>query len=118
VRGFEKDGYIVKVMGERVTVFGTAWYQLNHASVRVGLKRFHVVTWFGVCGNRKFKSAKLEAEDVCPACNEDMVRCTYWGKRFIARDIGDPSYQKWFVDDEFDESGLPNYVDAVGGRVA
>ena len=31
MRGFEKDGYIVKVMGARKTIFGTAWYQLNHA---------------------------------------------------------------------------------------
>jgi len=47
-RAFEKDGYIVKVLGKRKTVFGTAWYQLNHASVRVGGKRSSVATWFGV----------------------------------------------------------------------
>jgi len=116
VREYEKDRYLVKVLGERKTVFGTAWYQLNHATVRVGLKRFHVVTWFGVCGNRKFKSAKLESEDVCPACNEEMMRCAYSGKRRIVKDIGNACYQAWFVDDEFDECGEPNYVEVVGNR--
>jgi hypothetical protein len=116
VREYEKDRYIVKVLAERKTVFGTAWYQLNHATVRVGLKRFHVVTWFGVCGNRKFKSAKLETEDVCPACNEQMVKCAYWGKRHIARNVGDADYKAWFVDDEFDENGEPNYVEIDRGR--
>ena len=40
------DGYIVKVLGSRKTIFGTAWYQLNHASVKKGVSRFHVATWF------------------------------------------------------------------------
>lgn len=42
-------------MGERRTVGGTAWYQLNHATVKVGVKCFRVVTWFGVCSYRKLK---------------------------------------------------------------
>jgi len=116
IREYEKDGYLVKVLGERKTVFGTSWYQLNHATVRVSLKRFHVVTWFGICGNRKFKSAKLESEDVCPACNEEMTRCFCSGKRRIVKDIGDARYQAWFVDDEFDEQGDPNYVEIIGDR--
>jgi hypothetical protein len=45
VRGFAKDGYLVKVHGKRETVFGTAYYQLNHATIRYGIRRFHVVTW-------------------------------------------------------------------------
>ena len=47
-RRHEGDGYLVKVLGERKTVGGTAWYQLNHASVKVGVERFHVATWWGV----------------------------------------------------------------------
>ncbi len=31
--------------------------------------------------------------------------------------IGDVNHKPLFVDDEFDESGLPNYVGAGGGRV-
>jgi hypothetical protein len=117
VRGYKKDGYIVKVFDERKTVFGTAWYNLNHATVKVSaFSRFHVVTWFGCCGNRKYSSAMLESEDVCPACGEEMVKCAYMGKRVIARDIGDPNYRAVFVDDEFDENGEPNYPEVVGGR--
>lgn len=44
-RCYEKDGYIVKVLAKRKSIFGTAWYQLNHASVKRGVKRFHVATW-------------------------------------------------------------------------
>ena len=114
---FLKDGYYVKVCAERETVFGTAWYQLNHATVRLSfLSRFHTFTWFGVCGNRKYGSAKLESEDVYPACGEEMVRCAYVGKRTIARDIGDVNYKSVFLDDEFDENGEPNYVEVVGSR--
>lgn len=113
----EEDGYLVKVHGKRKTVFGTAWYQLNHATVRVGLKRFHVVTNFGSVSNRKFKSEIRRSEDLCPACGEDMSRKVWVGKSHIVKDIGDPDYLAWFVADEFDEFGDPNFVDAVGGRV-
>jgi hypothetical protein len=34
-RLFQKDKYIVKVLDERISVFGTAWYQLNHSAIRV-----------------------------------------------------------------------------------
>lgn len=117
-REFKSDGFIVKVadaLEERKNVFGTAWYQLHHATVKVSfLRRFHAVTWFGVCGNRKYASVKLQSDDKCPACGEEMVKCSYRGKRFIARGIGDVDYVPLFVDDEFDESGEPNYVEVVG----
>ena len=35
-RFYEKDNYIVKVMDERASVFGTAWYALNHSAIKVG----------------------------------------------------------------------------------
>jgi len=71
---FLKDGYYVKVMDKRKTVFGTAWYQLNHATIRLGIKRFHVVTWFGICGYRNFKGVKHFSEVPCPVCSEGMNR--------------------------------------------
>ena len=110
---FQKDGYYVKVFAERKTVFGSAHYQLNHATLRLGVKRFHVVTWFGACGNRKFKSQKLESEVVCPVCGSEMVRSAYVGKRHIVKDVGSPAYVPWFVDDEFGEDGEPNYIEVV-----
>jgi hypothetical protein len=34
----------VKVKVERKTVFGTAWYQLNHSTIRTNVKRTHACT--------------------------------------------------------------------------
>jgi len=110
-QGFEKDKYFVKVFPKRKTVFGTAFYQLNHATIRLGVVRFHVVTWFGSCGNRKFKSVNVVSEVKCPVCKSVMVRSVYMGKRHIVKDIGHVDYVPWFVDDEFDENGSPNYID-------
>ena len=116
-QSFLKDGYYVKVFDERKTVFGTAWYNLNHATVKVSfLSRFHTVTWFGICGNRKYASVQLKSKDECPACSGDMERHVYVGNRLICRNIGDVNYKSWFVDDEFDEHGEPNYVEVVGSR--
>jgi predicted Zn-ribbon and HTH transcriptional regulator len=116
VRGYGKDGYIVKVHDARKTVVGSAWYQLNHATVRIGMKRFQSVTWFGVCSYRKFKSEKVRTESLCPACDSEMVRCFYMGKRYIVKDVGSADYVPLFVDDEFDANGEPNFVDVLGGR--
>ena len=110
---YGKNRYIVRVLGERETIFGTAWYQLNHATLRVGVKRFHVVTWFGVCGNRKFKSEKVASENLCPACHEEMRKCVYVGKRHIVKDVGSADYVPLFVDNEFGDDGEPNYIEVV-----
>jgi len=108
-------GYIVRVMDERETVFGTAWYQLNHATIRIGIKRFHSVTWFGCCSYRKFGSEKSKNENLCPACHEEMTRSVYVGSRHIVKDVGSPDYAPVFVDDEFGEDGEPNYIESAGG---
>jgi hypothetical protein len=110
VRGYAKDGYLVKVHDVRKTVFGTAHYELNHATIRIGIKRFQSVTWFGVCSYSKFKSVKLKAEVKCPACSSEMVRSVYVGNRHIVKDLGDPDYLPVFVDDE------SNYVEVGGGK--
>lgn len=115
VRGFAKDGYLVKVHDKRKTVFGTAHYQLNHATIRLGIKRFQVVTWFGTLSYRKFKSTPLESQDVCSVCHGDMTKAAYVGKRRIVKGVGVVGYVPVFVDDEFNESGEPNYIDFVGG---
>jgi hypothetical protein len=115
VRGYAKDGILVKVHGERTTVFGTAFYLLNHATLRLGVKRFHVVTYFGKCGNRKYASGKSESKSECPACGEEGVKCYYVGKRHLVKDIGDVGYRPLFMDDEFGENGEPQYIEIVGG---
>jgi hypothetical protein len=67
-RSFDKDGYIVKVKGARKSVVGTAWYQLNHASLKRGVERFRVETWFGTCSYRKLEVTPELRKDVCPIC--------------------------------------------------
>jgi len=116
-KGFNNDGYFVKVFKARKTVFGTAFYQLNHATVKAGVRRFHSVTWFGVCGNRKFSSEVSKAEVKCPACGGEMVRSMYMGSRHFVKDVGHVDYVPWFVMDEFDENDEPNFIDVVGSRV-
>ncbi len=37
-RSYEKNKYIIKCMDERITIFGTAWYQLNHSAIKVHVK--------------------------------------------------------------------------------
>jgi len=115
VREYKNDRIIVKVLAERETVFGTSFYLLNHATIKLGVKRFHAVTWFGSCGNRKFKGEKLMAEAVCPACGGEMVRAVYVGRRHIVRDVGHADYRAVFPFDEFGEDGEPNFID-YGGR--
>lgn len=127
-RGFEartrafnlEDGYIVKVHDRRKTVLGTARYILSHASYKLGIKRFHIVTWFGVLGCSKLKGRKLKAERVCAVCDSVgvrnvMVRSIHRGKEFIATNIGDSRYKSVFASDESDSSGLPLWVDYRGG---
>ena len=78
-REFEKDGFIVKVLGKRKTVGGTAWYQLNHSSYRVGAKRSNVATWFGCCSYRKLKVTVEVKRKVCPICQHDLEKLRYVG---------------------------------------
>jgi hypothetical protein len=79
----KKDGWIVRVLDKRKTVGGTAWYQLNHSSIRrSGSKKSHAATWFGVCSYSKLKL--INGKDVgikhkCPICGGDLVRVRYLG---------------------------------------
>jgi hypothetical protein len=104
-QAFLKDGYYVKVLAERnvsfydeskKNVYGTAWYQLNHASYLLGFNRFHICTWFGVCAQRLFKCKPALVEKVpCPICKHDVEKLVYLG--------GLPYYEKWRR-----EKGSPN----------
>ena len=111
----------MKVFEKRNTVLGTAFYQLHHATIKVCLRRFHVVTLIGVCGCSKLKGRKVKPEPVCPVCakagvHSEMVKKVYVGKEHVSRDIGDREYRKVFAMDEFDGSGLPNFIGFGGDR--
>jgi hypothetical protein len=114
--GFEKDGYIVKVMGERKTIFGTAWYQLNHSTIRTNVKRPHACTWFGVCSYRKLKVTVEMRKAVCPICQHDLVEHSYHGNMahilaFFGSDRGSYRLRGGFADCE--EDGRRVWVERV-----
>lgn len=114
VRGFARDRYLVKVHEERESVFGSAWYFLHHATVKVSfLKRFHSFTWIGVCGNRKYSSAQFieSAEDVCLECGEEMKDYMYTGECRIVKDVGDADYKPCFV---VSRAESDDFVEIVG----
>lgn len=117
VRGFAKDSWIVKVENQRLSVFGTAWYQLNHHTVKLGLRRVHSVRWFGKCGNRMLKSKyhKSGGKCLCPVCRAAghesvMDNGGYWGKR-LPKDVSDPRYRTVHAVPDLDKEGLPNFAD-------
>jgi hypothetical protein len=110
---YEKDGMIVKVMGERVTVFGTAWYQLNHASYRKkeGKAKRHVVaTWFGLCSYRKMSFTPERRVELCPICQHELkhLRCLKSGVVVKHRD--DPDFVLDSYEDYYDSSGQSLWV--------
>ena len=114
---FKKDGCIVRVFAERKTVFGTAWYQINHATIRLGVKRFHAITYWGNCAKHVFKSPKVKAQSVCPVCDSDMVKAMYMGKKRIVKDIGHRDYVPIFAFERLDENGELNFIPIRGSRV-
>jgi hypothetical protein len=118
VRGYARDGYLVKVHEIRKTVFGTAKYALNHSSVRVGLhaRGYKMVSWVGTLSNRKFRTGIVEKGSPCPACGKPMGRVAHAGSRYIVKDRKSAEYVPYFPDFEFGEDGLPNYPEMGGDR--
>jgi len=111
-RCYEKDGCIVRVLGKRKTVGGTAWYQLNHASVKKGVVRFHVATWFGVCSYRKLKVSAEYQKNVCPICGHILVRLDYFGVKCFVLDRNSPDYRRDSFEDLM-ENGRVVWVERV-----
>ena len=96
---YYKDNYIVKVLGRRKTVFGTAYYQLTHATIDVTKKRFHVATWAGVCSYRKMKVTPEKRRELCPACQCELIDIEYLGIKSLS------SERDSFED--YEENGFP-----------
>jgi hypothetical protein len=116
VRGFEKDGYLVKCLGERQTVFGTSWYQLHHSSIRISMRRFVAVTWFGVCGCSRLKGTKAVSSMVCPVCLSEMdTKQVYLGKERIVKYVGNSNYRKSFPMVDVDDKGNDLFVGSGEG---
>lgn len=119
-RDFKKDGWLVKVQEERLTVFGAAWYQLHHATIRYGIKRFHAVNWFGKLRNCAFRSEYKKNEGIeCGDCDELAVKDVYVGRDFLVSSLGSRGYRKFEYRDRFEKNGNPNFASdiAAGGTL-
>jgi hypothetical protein len=94
VRGFAEDGWIVKVLSERKSVYakyldkgetfkanivGTLVYELGHATVLRGVNRFRVSTWFGKCSYSTAKVSVMVKNRACPICGQELVKYAYRG---------------------------------------
>jgi hypothetical protein len=80
-RVHKDDGWIVSlaknergVVEKRESVFGTAWYQLEHSGFKVGVRRFQIVEWFGNVAKRKFKTDLKSFQHRCAVCKSVMKR--------------------------------------------
>ena len=100
------------MLGKRKTVFGTAWYQLNHASIKKGVRRFHVVTWFGNCSYRKLKVTVEKRVDLCPICQHDLIGTRYFGVKDFVLDSASSGYRRDSFED-YEEDGRPVWVEKV-----
>lgn len=107
---FLKDGFYVKVEGKRKTIFGTAWYQLHHASIRKDVKRFHVSTWFGVCGYRNLKVKVEKKKHVCRVCEYELKPFDYLGKKQFVTDRDASGYVRDSMED-LEEDGVRVWVE-------
>jgi hypothetical protein len=76
---YVNDKWIVKVFGKRKTVFGTAWYQLNHSTYDSSVRNFHIITWWGVLSYRKLKFTPEKKKQLCPICGSELVGVVYTG---------------------------------------
>jgi hypothetical protein len=75
----KKDGWLVKVLGKRISIWGTAFYQLSHASYEEGHKHDVVTRWFGCCSYRKLKVTKDVRKELCPICSSEIGEIAYVG---------------------------------------
>ena len=109
-KAYATDGYIVKALGKRKTVFGTAWYQLNHATIDTTKKRFHVATWFGVCSYRKLKVTVEKREELCPCCQHELKWLMYCGSKSFVTDRSSSNYKRDSYED-YEEDGQLVWVE-------
>lgn len=111
-RAFKNDGYIVKVLPKRITIGGTAWYQLHHSSVKKGSVRFHVATWFGVCSYRKLHFKPEVVKAVCPICQHDLIGIRYFGGKRFNKDFDSVGFERDSFED-FEENGRVVWFERV-----
>lgn len=68
---YQKEGWIVKNLGVRDSVFATFYYQLSHAGVK---NRNHALVWFGELSYSKLEMEKEPDNSKCPSCKSILVQ--------------------------------------------
>jgi hypothetical protein len=107
---YEATGWVVKNVGIRRTVEGTAFYQLSHCGVSTiktqsidgrSYRETHSVTWFGKLAWNKLR-IEVEAQEihVCPICGLELVPLLYLGSKPLEKEGSG-----WFEADLFVEKG-------------
>jgi hypothetical protein len=111
-RAHVSDGWIVSlaknengVVEKRKDIFGTAWYQLEHSSKKVGAKRFQIVRWFGALSTRKLKTVRRPMEHLCCVCGGFMELAYLIGVEPIVANRGEKGFLKNFVTDHVEDEG-------------
>jgi len=117
-KAFDDTGWIVRVLEKRETVYGSAWYQLHHSTIRLGIKRFHVVTWGGRVAYNNFRSEglNLKAESPCFVCGGEMTKHFYVGKCYFAKNVGDVNYKPRFAVHVSESDDFVEVIGEVRGR--
>lgn len=100
------------MLAKRKTVFGTAWYQLHHSSVKKDVKHFHVATWFGVCSYRKLKVTVEYRKEVCPICQHDLFDLGYFGGERFVLDGSSSDYERDSYEN-YEEDGRAVWVERI-----
>ena len=125
-RVHKDDGWIVSlaknengVVEKRESVFGSAWYQLEHSGFKRGVNRFQIIEWFGRVAKRKFKTELRKFEMRCAVCKDTMERSFVPdGVEPIVANRGERGFLKNFTLPHFeDEDGQYNHLRDGEGRI-
>jgi hypothetical protein len=100
-----KTGIYVKVLPKRKSVYHTAWYEVNHASIRKGAERSVVVVWMGIAGYRKVKVKVEKLKALCPVCQYELKKSRYNGKKCFATSRLSSGYVRDSMED-LEEDGI------------
>ncbi len=73
---YHQNGWFVKYLGVRKSVFATFYYLLSHCGIR---HRIRSVSWFGDLSYSKLEKENLPDYNRCPLCNRKLVEIYYKG---------------------------------------
>lgn len=108
---YQKTGIYVKVLAKRKTIFGTLSYQLNHASIRQGVERAHIITWMGICAYRKMKVEDVKSKGTCGICGHELKQFLYSGKHCFVTARDAFGYMHESLED-YREDGVVVWIEA------